>query len=96
MVAPYGLLFDVEEDEIGWDHCCSCPSGSSSMSLSSYTQRQLYYLSRETYRDREKQLCPGRRDGGRAYKRQKYSNSYGLKQQFSKHGTWTVASVSNP
>lgn len=26
MVAPYALLFDVEENEIGWDHCCSGPS----------------------------------------------------------------------
>lgn len=28
MVAPCGLLFDTEEDEIGWDRCCLDPSGS--------------------------------------------------------------------
>lgn len=94
MVAPYALLFDVEENEIGWDHCCSGPSVHPAChcplipGVSSTT-----YLERHT--EREKQLCPGRRDGGRAYKRRKYSNSYDLKQQFSKHGTWTVASVSN-
>lgn len=53
------------------------------MALSSYTRSQLWCLSKETYRDREKQLCLGRRGGGRAYKRLKYSNSYGLKQRFS-------------
>lgn len=37
IAAPCRLLFHIEEDEIGWDCCCSDRSGSSSVSLSCCT-----------------------------------------------------------